>query len=360
MKRFTLLIMALASTTALAGYTIAPVSSGVAIDGALDSGEGYTTLTENTYGRLAPGGSTVYSDLDTIETASYHWWDGGADHGFSTGPRGNLQDVRVAYDINNLYIGIVAGTAPFNSWSDTGGDNDQGDLFIAIDAADGTASGNLSSDAGFNGFGLDTSGHKAVDFESWTPTHILGVQYVDNGGGGGGYAMLERMSDHDEVHEAQSQNDGGFDWAAAAGSTDAQYEFMIPWSMLGIADPFSINDFRLNAYMTQNGAGWDVYDSAYGYGQGEGQFYEEMGDHPLDPDDSGDFLGAGDAGQYGVPFGSFPGSNFVGTDGSVDHSDGIDSIGGYLAFGTTVPEPSTVTLLLIGVGIVTRRLRRRK
>ncbi len=61
-------------------------------------------------------------------------------------------------------------------------------------------------------------------------------------------------------------------------------------------------------YMTQNGAGWDDYDS--GPGVGNNGPFEQIGDNPGDYDGGGQ-LGATDVLGVNVPNGSFPGSNFV-------------------------------------------------
>ena len=136
----------------------------------------------------------------------------------------------------------------------------------------------------------------------------------------------------------------------------ANYEFKIVWSQLGFGSQPIGQQLRLAMYMTQNGAGWDAYDS--GSGVGNNGPFEQIGNNP------GDYAAAGQLGATGilgvnVPFGSFPGSNFV-TPGFqnpnvnndynlVGHGDEIDTIEEYYQLTVPIPEPNSALLVVCGV-----------
>jgi hypothetical protein len=332
-------------------------ASAVSVDGTISGGEGWFHYTEDPYAAPYLGGSTVNSD-DLGETSQYNWWDGlaGENRGFTTGPRGGVNQIYYAVDSTYLYLAVSAGTAPFNSWSDggPGTSGDQGDLYIAIDTNGGTQ---LNANSAHTSYG-----RKAVDFNGWQPDYILGLQFVDNGGGGGGGANIEQTITHSVVAgEGQGQSNGGFDWNAAVQSgTEGHYEFKIPWSVLGFgSQPIGI-EFKLAMYMTQNYTDFDAYDSGPGVGNrspGGTEPYEQIGDNPGDVDTL-DRLGASNA----MAPGSLPGSNyvlpgFINADinndyNIVGHGDEIDTIEEYYNFIIPVPEPSTallVTFSLLGL-----------
>lgn len=339
------------------------------LDGSITPGDGYTFLPENVYSAPLTGGQSGTSDL-VGETASYNYWDGinNISRGWNDN-RGDVINAYLTYDANHLYIAVAGPTLPFNSFTDpgNGGNNDQGDLFVAIDAAGGTASGFVSASNGHPGFSGE--GVRAVDFLGWTPTHIIGVQYVDNGGGGGGWATVYAVTNATVVAGEQQGQTNAFAWNAginASAGYDShnnnagEFEFRIPWTMLGYpALPASV-EIRFTVYTTHNFGGSDIFDSGPGYGQISN--YEEVGDFPGDLDQVGAnlFLGAGDAGT--IPAGSFPGANYV-DPGVYDYTatpnrlDEIDTIESYYA--VMVPEPGTIALMLTGALVAGWRLRRR-
>lgn len=348
------------------------------INGSVDTGsEGWMILTEQNYAAPFGGGSASESDR-IAETAVYHWWDGSSDRFFSSDNRGDIINVYATWDANALYLAVAGPTVPFNSWGEggTGGNNDQGDLFIAIDTNALGASGSLTATNGHASFG----GVKAVDFLGWTPSYVVGVQYVDNGGGGGGYANFEQTATHSVLAgEGQNLNNGGFDWMAAVNGSAAydagahggngfagEFEFRIPWTLLGFSSA-PTQSIRFAAYTTQNFDRSDVYDS--GPGTGQLVLHEEIGDAPGDPgpgynvngvigtlaagDGLGDDTGDGDDGAIN---GSFPGADRDGGDltAAPNHGDGLDTIGEYLSL--QIPEPGTLALLAIGLaGLAIRR-----
>lgn len=336
--------------------TVAPLAHAApSIDGTINGGEGWTLFTENPNAQPYLGGSPTASD-DTGETSQYHWWDGGADRFFNGSPRGGVNNIYWAVDANNLYLSVSGGTAPFNSWTETGtgGNNDQGNLYIAIDTNGG---GQLNANSAHTSYG-----RKAVDFNGWQPDYIVGLQFVDNGGGGGGGANVEQTISHTVVAgEGQNQNNGGFDWDADVQSgTEGHYEFKIPWTVLGFTSQPIGTQLKLAMYMTQNFEDFDAYDSGPGVGNrtvGGSEPYEQIGDHPGDYDTS-DRLDAGDAAaDANVPDGSYPGSNYVAPGSQnadvnndynvVGHGDEIDTIEEYYQI-AVIPEPSTFALVIIG------------
>lgn len=353
-----LLLLAAAASLVIPATQAAPV-----IDGSINSGEGWTLFTENPDARPYLGGSTTQSD-DFDETSQYHWWDG-SDHGFSSGKRGGLNNIYWAADASHLYLGLWAGTAPFNNWNDSGGGNgDQGNLYVAIDTAPAFGS-QLNANDGHSTYG----GIKAVDFLGWQPKYVLGVLYYDNGGGGGGAANIEQTITHTVTGGSPQNTPGSLLWnATSVGGGLAHYEFQIAWSLLGFASmPFG-QEFRLAAFMTQNGERWDAYDSAPGIGNNGP--YEQIGDNPGDRDDGGQW-GATDVMGSNVPFGSFPGSQQVNPGAqyggavtndfnAVGHNDEIDTIQEFYQF-TVVPEPSASALLVMGgLAVVALKMLRRR
>ncbi|MBN2563549.1 MAG: hypothetical protein JXQ75_21730 [Phycisphaerae bacterium] len=331
----------LASLAAGSSALASPTINGI-IDPAT---EGWLLLTEAGYAEPVPGGSTTTSD-QVGESCTFHWWEGVSEVDVEAADnRGDIINIYLTQDSDNLYLAVAGPTAPFNDWWEENelARNDIGDLYIALDVDGGAASGHIRADEGHTVYGT-----KAVDFLGWAPTHVVGVQFVDNGGGGGGGADIETTVTHQEIAgEGQNQNDGGFDWHATIRSgPDAPYdtvnlnagefEFAIPWSLLGLPQggPPTGQPLRIAAYITQNFEQSDVYDS--GPGVGNQTVYEELGDCPGDPDDSGQ-LGACDPGSYA---GSQPGANFV-ADINFDpgHGDGIDTIEEYMSWEPR-PAPS--------------------
>jgi hypothetical protein len=344
MKR-AILILSVIITLVMFGHG---TTFAVVIDGTIGGGEGWTLFTENPDAAPVLGGSTTSSD-DLTETSQYHWWDGisSSDKDFAN-PRGGVNNLYYSTDSTYLYLSVSGGTAPFNSWTETGtgGNGDQGNLYIAIDTDGGSQ---LNANSAHTSYG-----RKAVDFNGWQPDYIVGCQFVDNGGGGGGAANVERTVTHAVVAGApQNANAAGFLWNANVQSAaEGHYEFRIPWLALGFASRPVGTELKLAMYMTQSYTDFDTYDS--GPGVGNNGPFEQLGDNPGDVDTLGR-LGASD----NFILGSFPGSNYV-TPGFqnadinndynlVGHGDEIDTIEEYFKV-TVIPEPSTA--LLVGFGLV--------
>lgn len=343
------------------------VARGVTIDGSVSGGEGWIHLTEDPHAQPVLGGNPGSSD-SVGESSTFNWWDAGAGVNRAFGDnRGDVMNFYLAHDINYLYIAVTGPTAPFNAFDDAGGagpewDNDVGDLYIAIDAGLGSPSGSLNVLATHNTFG----GVRAVDFLGWTPTHFIGVQYVDNGGGGGGYANLEQAGTHAVIAGGGHGVDhSGFLWSASINASAGydsfngiagEFEFRIPWAMLGLAlgGPAPGEPLRFAMYVAQNFAQYDLYDS--GPGIGNGTHHEQIGDNPGDPDGPGaGLLGPTDPGSFGQP-----GANHV-ADLSLSpgHLDGVDTIEEYYSYVVNaVPEPGTYALL--GLGLLAAAAARRR
>jgi len=346
------------AVSASASTFLSPSTPGV--DGSVDGG--YTLLNESIFANT-PGGQSGSSDLLGEASGRHRWNDGGSvneDIGTDgTHPRGDIQSIYATWDRDNLYLALVGPTLQLNDFTGNGTsgvDDDQGDVFIAIETGEGrsiAASSGLASDAGW---GSDTTAGfgnaKAVDFTGWSPDYVVAVQYVDNGGGGGGYAELVNLGTSAVSGEGQGQANGGFDWASNLGNT---LEFQIPWTSLGFSggfdpsQPENVGTFRLTAYTTANFAFFDTFDQGPGIGQGFGNSFEQIGDSPGD-DDTGGLLGPSDGGS--IPGGSNAGSNFVsgGPVSTFGVNDQIDTLGGNLNFSVgSIPEPETFTFAVFGL-----------
>lgn len=340
-------------------FAIAPsTQAAVTVDGIVSAGEGWTLLTENLYAAPYNNGSGSVGSSDQVgESSGFNWYSTGAGQNIDfLDNRGDVMNVYIAWDTVNLYLAVTGPTVPFNSWdnnpsvgSEPDRDNDQGDLYIAIDTAGGAASGGLSASGGHTTYGV-----KAVDFQGWTPTHMVGIQYVNNGGGGTGFANIERLSDHSTTGEGQNLLNGGFDWHGTINNNatydnfnqnTGEFELAIPWSLLGLSagGPAPGEPLRLAMYTTQNFAGYDAYDS--GPGLGNTVVHEQIGDNPGDPDSNGQ-LGPTDPGSFGQP-----GSNEIQQFAfSPSHEDGVDTIEEYYSIVVApVPEPSTFVLATVGL-----------
>lgn len=328
------------------------------IDGSVGGGEGWLLLTESGHGSPITGGSGSRSDA-VGESCTFNWWDSANNVNRQFGDnRGDVINLQFARDNDALYLAVLGPTVPFNSFDDTGGtgsewDNDVGDLYVALDLSGGAAAGYLAASNSITAFG-----QRAVDFLGWTPTHFIGVQYVDNGGGGGGRAVLTVAGTQAYLgDEGHGLGNGGFDWNATIGGGRAydefngnagEFEFRIPWTTLGFSGDPGLNYLmRFAMYTTQNFTDSDTFDS--GPGLGNTSNHEGIGDNPGDPDTGGQ-LGPSDAGSFGQP-----GANFIGSvSGTPNHDDGVDTIEEFLL----IPEPTTIVLLALG-GVVFRIARRR-
>lgn len=321
------------------------------IDGSISGSEGWLHFTEDPDARPVVGGSTTHSD-NIGESSSFFWRDdlNSVNHTFQDN-RADVMEFYVAHDVNNLYLAVAGPTAPFNSFTDTGGNNDQGDLFIAIDTGGGSPSGSLNVTGTHNSF----AGVRAVDFLGWTPSYFVGVQYVDNGGGSGGRANLEQAGTHNVgADEGNFTSDGGFQWRAtingsatydSVNGNAGEFEFQIPWNLLGLSSggPSAGQPLRFAMYITQNFAQYDPYDSGPGFGNGTS--HEQIGDNPGDPDSAGQF-GPSDAGSLHSPGSDYTADLSL----SVGHDDGVDTIEEHYSFVVNVvPEPGSIVMMGLGL-----------
>ncbi len=325
---------------ALAGtaLTTASAAAAITIDGHIQPDENWLLLTEARYARPVQGGQADASDA-AAETSTFHWWDGILLRDVPMRDnRGDIVRILVSADDQNLYLAVAGPTGPFNRFNDQspGASNDVADLFIALDLD--AAAGSLAA-----GEGHDAFGQKAVDFLNWRPDVVVGVQFVDNGGGGGGRAVVQTLGvpPLTRADAPQGAALSGLLWNATINGSAAydphnqnagEFEFAIAWSALGLsARPELGARFRVSAYTTQNFGGSDVYDSAPGIGNGS--VHEELGDCPGDPD-SGGLLQACNPGSA---FGSTAAANFsvIGA-GPIGPDDDSDTIEEYLVF---IPLP---------------------
>ena len=357
------------------------ISAAPALDGSIGS-EGWIHLVESIHAEPVAGGLPSSSDF-VGEVSAQHRWDnvGGVDVDLGS-PRGDIQNLFVQWDATHLYLGVEGPTVPFRDWAPGG---EEGDLYIALDTRGGTAnnlSDSLTADDGHKTL-HNVNDPQAIDFFGWQPTYIVGVDWVDNTDftAGDGFANLEATGSHTVMAgEGHGVNNGGFEWAAGfdAGQSRGVFEFALLWTDLGLSGPPTDEELRLAAYTTADFDFFDGYDSGPGIGQSDTGPYEEVGDHPgdldsgLHGDDNPQIAGThdasdgllGDTGNDDLSLsGSFPGSNYVNPTNGINNyaatpgpSDEIDTIQEYMVI-NIVPEPGTVTLLLIATGMLIARKR---
>ena len=339
---------------ATACLSCSPTIAAVTVDGSTGSAEGYTHLTEGGFAGPVSGGSATDSDF-TGEIAGQYWYDDGAGFNVNLGSiRADIQQVGITATATHLYVTLSGPSIVYNSWSGPDGtrtneDNDQGDIWLAFDNSGGPAAGSFSATGGPQ---FANEGARGVDFLGWQPTHFAGVQYVNNGGGGSGYAALGAAGGA-LTGEGHGLGDGGFDWQFDP--SGLSYEFAIPWSSLGGA-PAPGAPFRLAAYTTHNFGGLDTYDS--GPGIGNGGPFEQLGDFKGDSDSG--LPGVDTASDGAGLIGAFPGSNSVSLTGYTGPGSGdeVDTIQGYYTC-TPFPVPEPTGLALLGCALFPAFLRRR-
>lgn len=330
-------------------------NAALTMDGLDGGGEGYTHLTEAGSAGPVSGGSAADSDF-IGEVSGQYYYDDGAGFSVNLGSaRADVQQVKITATSTHLHVVISGPSIAYNSWSGPDGgrgneDGDQGDVWLAIDNSGSPASGSLAASSGpqFSGEGV-----RAVDFLGWGPTHFVGVQYVNNGGGGSGYAAVGAAGGG-MTGEGHGLGDGGFDWQF--NSSGFSYEFAIPWTSIGGAPAAGV-PLRLAAYTTQNFGGADTYDS--GPGIGNAGPFEQLGDFKGDTDTG--LPGSDGAGDGGGLVGSFPGSNSVSFSGYTGPGAGdeVDTIQEYFSYTPfSVPEPGVAGLAALGLAIGLRRTRR--
>jgi hypothetical protein len=335
--RYSTLCVALSVSGIAGGVNAQPV-----IDGKILPGDGWVLLTEAANAAPVLGGSATTSDR-VAETSTFHHWNGISNVDVPMNDnRGDVINVYYFIDADALYLAVAGPTVPFNAFGDqsSGASNDQGDLFIAIDASGAAPSSSLfiGANNAHTGFGV-----KAVDFLGWAPTAFFGVQFVDNGAGGNGFASVQAPGGATSVGGAQN-GAGPFRWMARINGAAAydthninagEFEVRIPWANLGLTGAPSF-PIRVAAYTTQNYGGSDAYDSAPGIGNGI--VHEQVGDCPGDPDGPGmtDRLAACDAGSN---FGSTAAANFIAGPYSATpgRADGVNTIEEYLVIAPACP-----------------------
>ncbi len=316
------------------------------------AGEGWRLLTEA--GFTVPqslGGSPVASDA-VAESSGFNWWDGiGNVNVPMNDNRGDIVQVLWYADNDYLYLACTGPTVMFNRFTDNGpkASNDQGDLFLVIDVSLNSGGDPIVNTPAVGS--TQTFGFRAVDFANtfgFSPSHVFAVQFVDNGGGGGGRARFESLSPYSATPDIPQQNEtAGILWNGTINNgasydthngNAGEIEVRIPWTSLGFPGrPAPGVEIGLVAFTTQNFANSDAYDSAPGIGNGT--FFEQIGDCPGDPDNGpgGPLLGACDAGSFGA---SQPGANFVASltfqQAFVGNLDEVDTVAAHFRF---VPTP---------------------
>lgn len=324
----------------------------VNVDGRVQrSSEGWNLLTEAANTAPSIGGSATMSDA-IAESSGFNWWDGLTNSNIAMNDnRGDIQQVFWYADADALYLAVNGPTVPFNSFGDNGpkASNDQGDMFIVIDvnlnnpAIDPVVNTTAAGSTAIFGF-------RAVDFSNtfaFSPSHVFAIQYVDNGGGGGGRARLEGLAPYSiSGNLSQGVNVGGLVWDAqinGSASYDThnqnagEFEARIPWASLGLAArPAPGVQIGLAVFTAQNFNNSDAYDSAPGVGNGT--FFEQIGDCPGDQDTGATgTLGACDSTSLGS---SQPGANFVSSitfnQNFVGPQDEVDTIAAHFRI---VPTP---------------------
>ena len=259
------------------GGTLGWCRAGAALDGYVDSS--YTLITESGFSVPARDGATNHSDYvgelsaRSMYTASPEtlvdvWTEGaGAD----------IEDFYVTWDTNYLYL-AVKGPTCFHSGF---GPPDRGDLFIAIDVSN-TPRSAITPTQQKGGDGRN----KLVDFAGWSPTHFIGVEYIELGGTNG-LADIRWANGAVITNDVRPNTDSNKPFEFNGRRDTAVTEFKIAWDLLG-GQPSLTNGLPWNfaVYVTANDDGYDTYDNAPGMGQGTNNIYqfESLGDTPYDGD----------------------------------------------------------------------------
>ena len=303
--------------------------------------------------------ATSHSDLlnDSSAFRRYNTFS----NSYDTLTGGNSADIREFYatwDASALYLAVVGPNKLFTN----GPADDFVDLFIAIDTdAITTSATRLLSD--WNpGSGADqnraqaTPADKRVDFAGWDPEYFVAIFNVGSGASfSTGYADLRAKSTPNSgISLAGSWGHSNYD------ATAMSYEVRLTWASLGLAAPDPASGMTMNfavftTYGNSNGdggAGYDVYDSAPGIGQGSS--FEQHGDNPYDADYCGGALdpasGLGDTNCVGAGNTDL-GPGIYGDGGAFPASDNasndIDTISEYFQIRNVgmLSAPTAVTLL---------------
>ena len=179
-------------------------------------------LPEDPFGSPVLGGSTEHSDLWN-ESCATHWTWNNSHKAWvkETLPEGHTMDIRelwLTWDTSNVYIGVQG---PNSLW-------DAGDLFIALDVAEGGT--------------YMAPWNKTVDFDGWLIDYFISVERPLSDPAG--YAVLTDSTFFD-IKTFTNGIDGADSGWRSANDGGMFYEFALSWADLGVT-PGTAQNLRLS------------------------------------------------------------------------------------------------------------------
>lgn len=196
------------------------------------------------------------------ESSAYHYFVDAEPYVDVALVGGQCMDIRhfwIAWDDTQFFLGVQG----LNElW-------ERGDLFIAIDVDN--AGGDLDA----------APWSKRVDFCGWSPEFFIAVEAPVSTGGYA--ALIDDMGG--EIKQFVDGVDAADSGWVSCDLDGMYYEFAVSFSDIGMSSPPVETQVNFALYTTQDGDGYDTYDTGPGCGQATD--WEELGDFPYDADHCG-------------------------------------------------------------------------